>query len=194
MFTGAVFFKAVEEGDLFPYGLTSSAWRCRCTSTPLDPGAGREGVAALRHRRRAAGTVLLVNATAIACGSICAPGRNGEPHRDRPRRAVEVEDLRLAYGRARSSTASRSTCAATRSSASSARRSRARPRSCAASTAPSTSPRAPGPGTIRVTARTSGRRATSSRCAARSGWWRRCRSACRCRSTTTWRSRRAAPA
>ena len=37
MFTGAVFFKAVDRGDLFPYGSPTSAWRSRCTSTRSPP-------------------------------------------------------------------------------------------------------------------------------------------------------------
>jgi phosphate transport system permease protein len=67
MFTGAVFFKAVEKGDLFPYGLHE---QCMALSMHLYtistqvPGVKE----ALPYATAVVllGSVLLVNATAIA--------------------------------------------------------------------------------------------------------------------------------
>ena len=68
MFTGAVFFKAVERGDLFPYGLSD---QCMALSMHLYTLATQVPERA-RSRCRTpprwccSGSVLLVNATAIA--------------------------------------------------------------------------------------------------------------------------------
>ena len=118
----------------------------------LHPGAQRQGVDPLRHRRRAARLGAPGQRHAPSpCGSGCAAGRSGETgergtasHRGRgpaPRLRRQGGPPRHLLRRP----------AATRSSPSSARPSPARPRCCAASTAPSTSsPAPPSPGTVRV--------------------------------------------
>ena len=92
MFTGAVFFKAVERGDLFAYSLTD---QCMALSMHLytrrDAGDRTCRVAALRHRGGAARLGAAGQRDARSCcGSTCARGRSGE-RRELPRRKpIEV--------------------------------------------------------------------------------------------------------
>jgi phosphate transport system permease protein len=132
MFTGAVFYKAVQRGDLFPYRLGD---QCMALSMHLYTVSTQvpnvEESIPYATAVVLLGSVLLVNATAIAARVFAAGGEvvtDGRQQADRRGRG-----LRLAYGTRRSVTASRSRSTGTRSSPSSGRPSPARPRCCAAS-------------------------------------------------------------
>ena len=81
MFTGAVFFKAINEGDLFPYGLLD---QCMALSMHLYTMSTQvPDVPRNRFPYATAvvllGSVLLVNAHRHRwCASACGRGRNGE--------------------------------------------------------------------------------------------------------------------
>ena len=98
MFTGAVFFKAIREGDLFPYGLFDQCMALSMhlftlsTQVPDVPEALPYGTA-----------VVLLGVGAgrqrpgdRACASACGRGRNGDAPCADDRRSA---DLRVRYGR-----------------------------------------------------------------------------------------------
>ena len=186
MFTGAVFFKAVQRGDLFPYGLHD---QCMALSMHLYTlstqvpdvkesdslrhrgRAARLGAAGQRHRHR-------------RCASTCAPGRNGEARMsDRPN-TIEVEDLRLALrGRKEvlhgiSFDIHRNEIFGIIGPAQSGKTSLLRCLNRTIDFTPDARVSGIDPGRRRGRR---GRSRTSSPCAARSAWSRRCRSACRSR-------------
>ncbi len=103
LFTGAVFYKAVEQGDFFPYRLSES---CMALSMHLFTLATQ--VTGVPEALQYGTAVVLLGAVLLrqldwrsACASTCAPGRSGRATcHERRIGHSRVRDLRVRYGAA----------------------------------------------------------------------------------------------